>query len=88
VDYRNARGFFAEIADRTGGRVYKVRSNTNLKDSFTAIADELRKIYSLGYYPTSGRQPGESYSIKVRVNRPNLLIRTREARLKPAADVK
>jgi Ca-activated chloride channel family protein len=80
-DYRAANEFLADIADRTGGHVYKVRSNTNLKDAFSAIADELRKIYSLGYYPSSGRLPGETYSIKVRVYRPNLLIRARESRL-------
>ena len=80
-DYREASDFFADIADRTGGRVYKVRSNTNLKDAFTAIADELRKTYTLGYYPNAGRSPGESYSIKVRVFRPNLLIRAKEGRL-------
>lgn len=87
-DYRNAREFFADVADRTGGRVYKVGSNSNLKAAFTAIADELRKTYSLGYYPTSGRKPGETYSIKVRVNRPNLLIRARESRLKTAVEPK
>jgi len=80
-DYREANEFFADIADRTGGRVYKVRSNTNLKDAFTAIADELRKTYTLGYYPNAGRSAGESYSIKVRVYRPNLLIRAKEGRL-------
>ena len=83
-DYRAANQFFAEIADRTGGRVYKVRSNTNLKEAFTAIAGELRKTYSLGYYPSSGRKPGETYSIKVRVYRPNLLIRARESSLTPS----
>jgi len=80
-DYRVADEFFSDIADLTGGHVYKVRSNTNLKDAFSAIADELRKTYSLGYYPSSGRLPGESYSIKVRVYRPNLLIRARESRM-------
>lgn len=80
-DYRFADDFFADIADRTGGRVYKVKSNTNLRDAFTAIADELRKTYTLGYYPSAGRTTGESYSIKVRVYRPNLLIRAREGRL-------
>ena len=87
-DYRLARDFFSDIAGNTGGRVYKVKSNTNLKEAFSAIADELRKIYSLGYYPSGGRLPGESYSIKVRVNRPNLLIRARESRLKLAVDAK
>jgi Ca-activated chloride channel homolog len=80
-DYREANEFFSDVADRTGGRVYKVRSNTNLKDAFAAIADELRKTYTLGYYPSAGRSPGESYSIKVRVYRPNLLVRAREGRL-------
>lgn len=87
-DYREADEFFSDIADRTGGHVYKVRSNTNLKAAFSAIADELRKIYSLGYYPSSGRTAGESYSIKVRVYRPNLLIRARENRLGVGMDAK
>jgi VWFA-related protein len=77
-DYREAREFLTDIAEITGGRLYRVRSNTNLRDAFAAIADELRKIYSLGYYPRGGRLPGASYSIKVRVYRPNLIIRARE----------
>jgi VWFA-related protein len=80
-DYREANEFFADIAERSGGHLYKVRSNTNLKDAFSAIADELRKTYSLGYYPGNGRRPGEMYTIKVRVYRPNLLIRAKESRL-------
>jgi len=80
-DYRQAREFFADIADRTGGRVYNVNSNTNLKAAFNSIAEELRKTYSLGYYPSSGRIPGETYTIKVRVYRPNLIVRARESRL-------
>ena len=80
-DYRKADEFCSDIADRTGGRVYRVRSSTNLKDAFAAIADELRKTYTLGYYPSAGRSPGESYSIKVRVYRPNLLVRAKEGRL-------
>jgi VWFA-related protein len=81
-DYAFAREFFADIADRTGGRVYRVSSNTNLRSAFASIAEELRKIYTLGYYPSSGRTPGESYSIKVRVYRPNLIVRARESRLR------
>jgi Ca-activated chloride channel family protein len=85
-DYREADQFFSDIADRTGGRVYKVRSNTNLKNAFAAIADELRKTYTLGYYPSGGRTPGESYSIKVRVARPNLSIRARESQIVVSGD--
>jgi Ca-activated chloride channel family protein len=87
-DYRAASEFLTDIADRTGGRVYKANSNKNLRTAFSAIADELRKIYSLGYYPSSGRTPGHIYAIKVRVDRPNLYIRARESRLKVGPDDK
>ena len=77
-DYETANEFFANIAELTGGNVQRVSSKTNLDKAFERIADELRKTYSLGYYPSGERKPGSQYSIKVRVYRPNLNIRTRE----------
>jgi Ca-activated chloride channel family protein len=82
-DYREADEFLGAVADQTGGRVYKVRSNPNLNNAFAAIAAELRKTYSLGYYPSVERRPGEVYLIKVRVYRPNLIVRAREKFLGP-----
>lgn len=77
-DYTEAREFLDTIADSSGGRVFKVSSTTNLNIAFTKIAEELRKTYSLGYYPSEERRPGVTYTLKVRVYRPNLNIRTRE----------
>ena len=77
-DYDAAREFFDEVATNTGGSVQRVTSKTNLDKAFARIADELRKTYSLGYYPSGERKPGTQYAIKVRVYRPNLNIRTRE----------
>jgi Ca-activated chloride channel homolog len=77
-DYEQADEFLATLADSTGGSVQRVSSRTNLDQAFARIADELRKTYSLGYYPSGERKPGSKYSIKVRVYRPNLIIRTRE----------
>lgn len=76
-DYAAAKEFFSAVADETGGRVYSVNSTTNLRQAFANIANELRKIYSLGYYPSEERQGGGRYEIKVRVYRPELLIDTR-----------
>ncbi|MEP7037783.1 MAG: VWA domain-containing protein [Acidobacteriota bacterium] len=76
-DYKAADGFFKEISNQTGGRVFRVSSNTNLNQAFAAIADELRKVYILGYYPSEERKVGVRYSIKVRFYRPNLFIRAR-----------
>jgi Ca-activated chloride channel family protein len=78
-DYETAREFFNELAADTGGSVQHVTSKTNLDKAFARIADELRKTYSLGYYPSGERKPGGRYSVKVRVYRPNLNIRTRES---------
>lgn len=76
-DYKAANGFLKEISNQTGGRVYRVSSNTNLNQAFANIADELRKVYILGYYPSEEKKVGVRYSIKVRVYRPNLFIRAR-----------
>ena len=43
------------------------------------VAEELRRQYSLGYYPKNKPNPGERRSIKVRVNRPELVARTRDS---------
>lgn len=73
-DYTVAEKFLEAISTKTGGRVYNVSSTTNLNDAFANIASELRKVYSLGYYPTEDRKSGAVYDIKVRVYRPNLKI--------------
>jgi VWFA-related protein len=76
-DYETAREFLKDIADQSGGRLYRVTSTTNLNNSFANIANELRKIYSLGYYPIETRKKGAKYAIKVRVYRPNLNVHAR-----------
>lgn len=78
-DYRIADDFVADIAEQTGGRPFRVNSATNLNDAFRSIADELRKVYSLGYYPSGERKVGVRYAIKVRVYRPNLIVRARNS---------
>lgn len=77
-DYANANDFLKEISAQTGGRIYRVSSTTNLNRAFAKIADELRKIYSLGYYPSTERRMGVRYAVNVRVYRPNLKIRAKD----------
>ena len=74
-DYQEAEEFLNQLADQTGGRVYRVSSTTNLRSAFARIADELRKIYSLGYYPSEQRGSG-TQSIRIRVYRPDLKVQT------------
>ena len=81
-DYDEAREFLNTAAEASGGRVFKVSSTTNLDKAFSKIAEELRKTYSLGYYPSEERRPGVSYTLKVRIFRPGLNIRTRESSIR------
>jgi Ca-activated chloride channel family protein len=76
-DYEAGTSFLSRLAEQTAGRVYRVSSTTNLNDAFSNIADELRRIYSLGYYPAEDRKSGAVYDIKVRVYRPNLKVTAR-----------
>lgn len=78
-DYAQAKQFFDELADATSGRVYKVSSSTNLTTAFFQIADELRKIYSLGYYANDETKVGTERRLKIRVYRPRLTIKTRKS---------
>ena len=74
-----ANRYLHELADRTGARSYQADSTQNLSYAFANIAEELRRQYSLGYYPKTPAQAGQRRQIRVRVNQPNLAVRTRDS---------
>ncbi|HEV7744133.1 MAG TPA: VWA domain-containing protein [Pyrinomonadaceae bacterium] len=78
-EYEVANRYLHDLADRTGARSYQGDSSQDLTSAFANIAEELRRQYTLGYYPKSPAQAGQRRSIKVRVNQPNLAVRTRDS---------
>ncbi|HEX7771059.1 MAG TPA: VWA domain-containing protein, partial [Pyrinomonadaceae bacterium] len=78
-DYKLADQFLHQLATKTGGRLYEANDRTQLSDSFSKIAEELRHQYSLGYYPQTTLQSGERREIKVRVDQPNVAVRARDS---------
>jgi Ca-activated chloride channel family protein len=78
-DYELADQYLREIADSTGGRQYHADSVQNMSLAFANVAEELRRQYSIGYYPKRPGQPGERRQIKVRANEPNLAVRSRDS---------
>jgi hypothetical protein len=50
-----------------------------LTAAFEGIAEELRRQYNIGYIPNTDGKVGERKRIKVRVNRPNLVLRARDS---------
>lgn len=79
ADYDRANLYLHGLADKTGGRLYEANDPPQLAKAFSQIAEELRRQYSIGYYPQSGSNPAdERRQIKVRVHQANVAVRARE----------
>ena len=76
-EYERADQYLHDLARVSGARLYSADQDLNL--AFRSVAEELRRQYSLGYYPKNAPHPGERRNIKVRVNRPELVVRTRDS---------
>ena len=75
--YLMADSYLKEVADRTGGQVYRADTVGLLPQAFAAIADELRTQYLLGYYPTNSTHNGAYRKIQVKTSRKDIAIRAR-----------
>ena len=90
-DYEVGRKYLDQLAEFTGGRVFRPEATPGgLEAAFKGIAEELRRQYNIGYIPTEKGSPGQRKQIRVRVNRPKLVIRSRDSYIigasrKPAA---
>ncbi|HEY0320501.1 MAG TPA: VWA domain-containing protein [Pyrinomonadaceae bacterium] len=78
-EYERGAAYLRELAQRTGTRVEEAGDGRNLSQAFSIIAEELRRQYSIGYYPKSSAQAGQRRRINVRVNQPNMAVRARES---------
>jgi Ca-activated chloride channel family protein len=79
-EYAVGKKYLEELAAYTGGRVFRPEATPGgLTAAFEGIAEELRRQYDLGYIPTDDAKPGQRKQVKVRVNRPNLVLRARDS---------
>lgn len=80
AEHTRGRAYLNQLASATGGRVFRPESTPGgLTAAFEGIAEELRRQYSVGYYPANEGTIGQRKQIKVRVNRPKLVIRARDS---------
>jgi len=83
ADYDRADRYLHELADKTGGRLYEANDTKQLAAAFTRIAEELRRQYTIGYYPkTAAVADGERRQIRVRVRQSNLAVKARNSYVK------
>ncbi len=79
AEYEEGRRYLNDLAKNSGGRIVEANANSNLDTAFIGIAEELRRQYSVGYYPENVGQKGERRQIRVRVKRPNLVVRAKNS---------
>jgi VWFA-related protein len=78
-EYERGRKYLSELALRSGGRMFEADTTRDLSLAFSGVAEELRRQYFIGYYPDSSGKPGERRQIRVRVLRPNVVVRTKSS---------
>jgi VWFA-related protein len=77
AEYRKGKQYLDELSQVSGGRNFEATTLANLESAFSGIAEELRRQYSLGYYPETSGQPGDRRQIQIRVMKPNLVVRAK-----------
>jgi Mg-chelatase subunit ChlD len=75
--YLMADSYLRDLADRSGGQVYRADNVGALPPAFAAIAAELRTQYLLGYYPSNPERDGSYRKISVKTTRKDIAIRAR-----------
>jgi VWFA-related protein len=78
-EYERGDAYLRDMARLSGARVYRADTTNDIAGAFSLVAEELRRQYSLGYYPKQQGQPGQRRHIKVRVTRPDLAVRARDS---------
>ena len=76
---RRSKKVLQELAEATGGQAYFPASLEEVTPICEHVADELRKQYTLGYYPTNSAKDGTFRAVRVQVqsSRGKLSVRSR-----------
>jgi Ca-activated chloride channel family protein len=65
--YQLARGEMAQLAKDSGGKTFTALDLRDARQAFAQVAEEIGKLYSLGYYPTNKTRDGSFRQIRVEV---------------------
>jgi VWFA-related protein len=68
-NYDKSFDFLKELAEQTGGEVVAAPSFALLAEKMKTVAEQLRHIYSLGYYPSNPIQNGGHRIIEIKLHK-------------------
>jgi len=72
-----ARRNLTQVAEASGGRVFEAASMKDVEPVYAQVAEELRAVYTVAYYPKNQNFDGKWRRVEVRVKRPGAKIRAR-----------
>jgi VWFA-related protein len=75
--YKLSRLELRTLGERTGGRVYPVKTLSDLTGVYRQVADELRSQYSIAYYPVNKAHDGRWRAIRVETRATEATVRAR-----------
>jgi VWFA-related protein len=73
-----ARSRLQILADRTGGTLNAINRLEDMGRLYAAVAADMRALYTVEYQPTNTKRDGKWREIKIEVNNPELISKTRQ----------
>jgi VWFA-related protein len=73
-----AREQMQQLADASGGRLFPAASLDQLEPVYAQVADELRSVYTISYYPKNQKFDGKWRRVQVRIKSTGTVLRTRQ----------
>lgn len=73
-----SQGALKNFAEKSGGKFVATPGGTAMREAFKNIVEELGTQYTLGYQPAATVKDGKWHSIELKVNKPNVQVRTRK----------
>jgi Ca-activated chloride channel homolog len=71
------QGVLKNFAEKSGGKYIPTPGGLAMREAFKNIVDELGVQYTLGYQPTNTAKDGKWRAIELRIDKPELKVRTR-----------
>ena len=82
--FKEAEFVLRQLTQETGGRAFFPNDISELVGIYSQISDELSSQYTVGYTSKNPKRDGAWRRIVVRVNRPNVVTRTKQGYFAPA----
>jgi Ca-activated chloride channel homolog len=76
--FQAARQRLEILANRTGGTLNAINRLEEMGKFYAAVAADIRTLYTVEYQPANDKRDGKWRAIKIEVNNPDLIARTRQ----------